>query len=90
MPLRGKLSFKIGWPWDFPSGPVAKTPCSQCTGLGLAILWNSAFKCGYTIIPPLSVKKDWSFLPLNGLNVLVENQLAVTVQIISGLSILFQ
>ena len=20
--------------WDFPGGPVAKTPCSQCRGLG--------------------------------------------------------
>ena len=22
------------WSWDFPGGPVAKTLCSQCRGLG--------------------------------------------------------
>ena len=28
-----KLCYKLSY-WDFPGGPVAKTPCSQCRGSG--------------------------------------------------------
>ena len=28
------LSIDTGHSWEFPGGPVAKTPCCQCRGLG--------------------------------------------------------
>ena len=29
-----RIAHKMEEGWDFPGGPVGKTPCSQCRGLG--------------------------------------------------------
>ena len=41
---------------DFPGGPVAKTPCSQCRGLGLnpSQVPYAAIKSSYPHIPQQS------------------------------------
>ena len=51
-------SKKLNNVWDFPGGPVVKTPCSQCRGCGVgSLVGELRSHMPLSVAPPKKEKK---------------------------------